>query len=340
MRKTHLTVLLSLLMTLVACSGNVKQSDQPGWVSGNDKRFPSTLYLTGRGSASRLDEASDRARADLAKIFEVDISEASTDTQAFEEKSGGDMPTRSSSLKVTRAIEVRTGRILHGVEIAESWHDPESGTFYALAVLKRQPAAQALRDDIKRHDQATRLYISRAQRDDDLLKRIAAANRAVNEQEERAYLLQTLDIIMPGSGSAPPWSVDRLRADRETLLQRLVLVDQTTGEHAADVGPLLKAAVAGAGFSNHTDGSGDKSYRLAATVALDGPIFRDDWYWLRGTLELKLLNPDGTERGIKRWPVKASAQNSDACYRRVLDQVDSIFKRELRDTVISFASDS
>ena len=126
MRRLCLLTLLSLLTVLVACGSNVKHDARPDWVSGNDKRFPSTLYLTGRGSASRLDEASDRARADLAKIFEVSISEASTDTQAFRQESNGDGQTSSSNqLNVTREIEVRTGRVLNGVDIAESWQDPE-----------------------------------------------------------------------------------------------------------------------------------------------------------------------------------------------------------------------
>lgn len=329
---------MSLVLVLTACSGGVKPNTQPDWISGSARQYPSGQYLTGRGSSARLDDASDRARADLAKIFEVEISEASQDLQEYQQESDDEGQSSNTSLKVTRDIEVRTGRVLHGVEIAESWRDPDNGMFYALAVLKRQPAAQVLRDEINRRDDEAQRYIADARREQDMLDRIAAASKAVDTQVERAYLQRTLGIIVPGDRTVPRWPLARLRADRDALLQQLVFGTAASGNHADDLAPLLTSAIAQAGFGVQADRS--PQYWLEATLDLDDPVYRDGWYWIRGTLGLTLLNPDKTVRGVKRWPIKSSAQKSDASFRRMLDQVDTILKKDLRSTVISFAGDT
>ncbi|MGV8934421.1 MAG: hypothetical protein ACOH1I_07345, partial [Gallionellaceae bacterium] len=46
---------------------------QPSWVSGDPGKYPSDQYLIGRGVGATEAEAQNRARGDLATIFEVRI---------------------------------------------------------------------------------------------------------------------------------------------------------------------------------------------------------------------------------------------------------------------------
>lgn len=337
MRNLLYLIIIMLITGLTACSTvGRKSTDRPDWVSGNARQYPANLYLTGKGSSTTLNAASDRARAEIAKIFEVEIAEASVDRQQFERKTTAGKPDEvKQDLSVTRQIETRSERLLRGVEIADTWQDNENGIFYALAVLKRQPAARLLRAEIRQHDERTRRDIATAATESDLLKKIAAASRAVDEQQQRATLQRSLQILVPGNDAAPRWALGQLQADRDALLQRVTLVPHVSGEFRPDLQPLVEAAIARAGFSIRPDAQ--QVYRLDVGLDLDEPLLKDRWYWLRGTLEVRLLEGEESVRGVRRWPVKASAQNRDVIYRRLLDQVNTILLDELRATVFGFA---
>ena len=67
-----------LLSTVVALAA------PPEWINGNPKMYPNEMYLIGRGVGSTAEEAQNRARGDLATIFEVrvEVLTASTTTVA------------------------------------------------------------------------------------------------------------------------------------------------------------------------------------------------------------------------------------------------------------------
>lgn len=331
--------LLPLLAVLLlgACATAPKNGGQPDWVSGVSSRYPASQYLLGRGAAADLDDAKDRARADLAKVFEVAISAESSDLQTFERVAKADGEAESKAqLRISRDIQTRTDRVIHGVEIADLWQDPKSGTHYALAVLRRLQAAQTLRDDIQRLDDATQLYVAKAKDESDLLKRIAAASRAVEAQVERATAQRSLQIIdITGRGVPAPWPLEQLRSDRETLIQRMSLATRTSGAQGDVMHEVLDGAVSAAGFT--IAAPAQAKYTLAANFDLGDPEQREGWYWKKGTLEITLSDADNKVRGTHRWNIKSSALSRDDAQRRALDQVSRVLKEELRAVLISFA---
>jgi len=306
---------------LVALGGCASQPAAPDWVSGTAQDYRPAEYLIGRGEGATSEEARDRARADLAKVFEAEVTAASADEQSFK-----DARYEASS---TRRIEIRTRRIVEGIEIARTWQEPASGSHHALAVLPRLKAGHALREEIARLDETTRLQARRAAETPDLFLKIAAANQA---QAERHGYQKTLRVVDPtGTGAPPSWNVARLKADFEALLKRVRLAPRAEGS----LKPLLDGAVAAAGFIP----AADADYVLEASLALDasGPL--DDWYWQHGVLEIRLVEAaSGRSRGSRRWPVKAAALAPGLAAQRALDQVDATLKKELRPTLIHFAS--
>ena len=312
------------LAFLAACAS---APSTPDWVSGAAAKYPATQYLVGRGQADSGDDASDRARADVAKIFGVEMTVESEDTQAF---SGGAYQGHSA-----RRVVTRTERLLEGVEIAEIWRDSATKNYHALAVLPRLKAAHSLRQEIARLDGATQAQLDNARNAQDLLLKIAAAAQAVAAQSERMGIQKTLRIVdATGQGETPTWNLDRLRADLDALLKRLKLVARV-GD--AELETIAKGALAAAGLLG--DISDNPAYALEANLGLDDLGRQDGWYWRRGTLEIRLIElANNRVRGTQRWPIKSSALTSEAAARRALDQADAILKKELRQTLIGFAA--
>lgn len=102
MRIQHF-LLLSIIAVISACASTGKTpSDQPDWIDGDSKHYPKQLYLTGQGMADSLDNAKDRARADLAKQFEVAVHARSLQQQQFSKQQRGKRALKSSK-RVFRA---------------------------------------------------------------------------------------------------------------------------------------------------------------------------------------------------------------------------------------------
>jgi hypothetical protein len=329
---------IAMAVLLGACATTKDNAKQPpDWVNGVSSRYPANLYLLGRGEASNLENAKDRARADLAKAFEVGISAESSDLQTFERVTGANGEAQSKGqLQISRNIKTRTERVIHGIEIADLWTDPQTGTHYALAVLRRLQAAQTLRDDIDRLDNATQIYVDKTNKEKDPLKRIAAASRAVEAQIERANAQRSLQVVdVTGRGVPPPWPLAKLRSEREGLIQDLTLATRAKGPDGDAIHDILDGAVSAAGF---TLKSPDQA-QFILTADFDGGDIeqREGWYWQKGTLGISLTDRDNKVRGTRQWNIKSSALSRNDAHRRALAQVNKILKGDLRAVLIGFA---
>lgn len=327
-----------IALSLLLFAGCASKPAVPDWVSGTAAKYPATQYLIGRGQAASGEEARDRARADLAKIFEVNIAVESEDVQAFRSAPGDKDDRGQYEARSARRITTRTDRLVEGVEIAETWQDPATGNHHALAVLPRLKASMALRQEMERLDGATRLQLERAREAQDLLLKIAAAAHALVAQSERAAHQKTLRVVdAAGRAEDSSWNLERLRADLDGLLRRVKLAARVTVDSSNALEPVATGALAAAGFLADT---GEKpEYVLETSLALDDLGLQDGWYWQRGTLELRLVESASNRvRGSKRWPIKTSALAREGAVKRALDQADAILKKELRATIIGFAA--
>lgn len=331
--KRSIPVLLLLLPALLA--GCASRAPAPDWVSGTAAEYPAALYLLGRGEGPSGEAARERARADLAKGLEVSVAVESEDVQAFRAAAGDGGRYESAA---RRRITTRSRQLIEGLEIAATWRDPASGRHHALAVLPRLKAAERLRADIERLDETTRLQLGRARGASDLLLKIAAASRALAAQSERAGLQRQLRVVdRTGVGVPPAWSLERLGADLDALLKRLKLAPRVAAGPGDGFEAVLEGALAAAGFL--ADTGRDPDYVLEARLTLEDLGRREGWYWQRGVLEVRLLETGtGRVRGVRRWPIKASALAPAGAVQRALDAADTVLKEGLRATLIGFAA--
>ena len=333
---------ITLILAVAGCGGEpTKKTAKPDWVDGQSTKYPSSQYLIGRGSYKYVDGAKDRARADLAKNFEVSIRENASDVQAFHKKSEGGVSEQSSEQSLERTITTSTDQIVRGVQVVDVWQDPQSSQFYALAILSRFQAAEGLRQEIGRLDETTKINIESASNTGDKLDKIAYAGRALEAQIERVAFQRTLQVVdLTGRGVQPVWQVAKLKADYEKLLKRIRIRPLVLSDNSNSLQQALSGGIADAGFVVVNDNT-DIDYTLEANLRVDDLGKKEGgWYWSRGILEIILVDSSQSVRGKKRWSLKASAQDQVVVYQRIGDEVNKVLGKDLRSTIIDFAKSS
>ena len=227
------TVVVAVVTALLSgCAGS--SNIRPDWVDGGDARYKPAQYLIGRGQADTQVDAQDRARADLAKVFQVRIDVQSQDVLAYQGGTNASGAAGRTTAKVTRSITTKTDQIVNGIQVPALWHDSRTGTYYALAVLPRMQAANSLRQEIETRDAATDRYIQASRGTSDILLKIAAADRALDAQVERSAYQKALKIVdISGVGVPPRWSAATLRIDLDALLHRMRIAAKAARSAAA-----------------------------------------------------------------------------------------------------------
>ncbi|MDO8412688.1 MAG: LPP20 family lipoprotein [Gallionellaceae bacterium] len=321
-------------LMLGACASD---PPQPDWIAGNSKSYSSAQYLIGHGMAATQEEAKDRARADLSKIFQVAVVAESEDSQKFKNEPAG-VTTGQYETASSRHISTRTEQIIRGIQIAELWQDPLTHTYYALAILPRLQTAASLRQQISQLDEATKNYIEQSRLSSDLFLQIATATRALESQQERAGLQQSLQIVdATGQGVVSPWNSAVLKADRDELIKRVRLVPQVSADAPPGLAEAVAGALAQAGFMI-TPGQ-NAEYLLQARMNLTDLGLKEGWYWQRGDLEITLSEAaSGRIRGTQHWPIKSNAPDRETAIKRAMDQAGIILNQNLGAAIVNMAN--
>ncbi len=310
-----------LCLLLVACAGGPRKPP-PDWLQGQPEAWPASRYLVARGQGPSLLLAQERARAELAKAFQVRIRAASNDLTRYIHRTGGTATERRLEQSVTRQIQSDTQQLLEGVEIADVWQDPRRGTYYALAVLDRQRAAARLRQRLAALDDGSEAAYAQARRADPL-GRVQGLYGVYRAQLARAALARAYTVVSPKAPPPAPLGLGRLQGELGAALAALRIAPR--GEPQA-----LTAAL------------GEALQRVGVTVAMDEAPYRfrarlevtpvgrqADWYWLRATLQLVLEEAAGPPRGERRLPLKAAALDEAQARARLLTEAT----RRLRTVV-------
>jgi hypothetical protein len=336
MRRIFLPPFIIAIALISACASAPEKGARPDWIDGQSQRYSQQLYLTGQGSGDTLDDAKDRARADLAKQFEVAVQERSQQQQEYRKQQQGEESSESLNQQVTRQLITRTTRTVQGIEIASTWEDPASHTYYALAVLSRNKARQQYEQQITSLDQQVGQRLKQAEKETDTLRKTGLLQQAIDTQQQRISAQSALQVVDPsGRGIPSPVSLGELLRTRDSLIERITLLPKTEGKLDFLVQPILSGNAANAGFKITAEKTAD--YTLIADTQLEPPLKEGGWIWLRGTLELTLRDSKGHDIGVRRWSLKAASITTENTEHRLLNQIDGILKRDLRPTLLGFA---
>ena len=330
-------VFVTFIVTVLLSAGCATRQSQPNWIVGESASYPSAQNLLGRGQAATQEEAKDRARADLAKVFQVAVSVSSENVQKFKSAPASAVSGQYEELSF-RSINTRTDQIIRGIQIVELWQDPATKNFHVLAILPRLQAAASLRQQINQLDDDTKNYIEQSQKNSDLFLKIAAAQQAIQSQQERAALQKSLQIVdVGGRGLEPQWNNAKLKADLDELLRRVRIASQVAEDSPPGLQEIVAGALAQAGFL--TEAGQNPDFVLQARMSLTDLGLQDGWYWQRGNLEIALSETaNGRVRGTKRWVVKGNAADKETAIRRTMDQADKVLKQELGTAIVGLAN--
>lgn len=328
----------SLGLSLVILAGCASGS-KPGWVdSGKSRSYPVSRFLVGIGSASDLEAAKDRARANVAKIFSVKVSEVTEDVTRHASEKSGSVVKAVNQARVERIISSRTDKVLTGVLIAQTWQDKKTSVHYAMAVLSRTHAANNLRQEIGRLDRATTMYVKRAQGEGDILRKVRSASLALDAQVARRAQQRSLRVVdSSGVGSPPHWEIAKLNSDLEELLRRVRISPKVEADTTGKLSESVNNALAVSGFRINLGDAGE--FVLNAKLDLEDLGLRDGWYWTRGVLEIALKERvSGRARGSIRWAIKAAGKTASDAQQRIANKADSLLKRQMKSAIIKFAT--
>lgn len=324
-----------LVVTVSLLSSSAALAAQPKWINDSSLEYPNELYLTGRGVGSTAEEAQNRARGDLATIFEVRVEVANEITTTVV-KSGKKEQVNKLS---TEQVSTKTDKVISGINIAQVWRDPATMDFHALAVLSRAQAGASLREELSKIDDEVHQQIEAAQAASDPLLRVGALTRALEASIKRDGFQASLKVIDPsGRGIEAPISQVSVQTRISKALKQVHIspeVDEDSGERKFF--SILKGGLAAAGFL--AANSADAEFALVGKLTMTDLGRQGSWNWVRATVEVSLVEKaTGRVRGSKTWPLKESAQDANTARTRALIEIEKLFKQELRPAIIEFAA--
>lgn len=293
----------------------------PAWVSGPDPQYPQARYLLARARATTLTEAEDKARADVARPFVLQIESA-------------DPPDSNLGGNSTRRLVALSDRIIEQVQVVGRWRDAGNNTHHALAALPREVAADSLREQIAARDGDIRQSVEQSATAGDLLQRIRFLDSAVQRQVEREALHRLRLAVAPRAPAIEaPWTVSRLRTDRDALFGQARLLPQASPGSTPGLGEAANAAMARSGLAVGSDGQGE--YLLVVRLVLEDGVVREGSVQQQGILELTLVERAGERvRSTRRWLIRAQAADRAGATRRALEEATGLMARHLRGLLL------
>ncbi len=324
---------LSILTGMTGCAS--PPSSPPQWLSGHSYAYPSSRFLTAIGEAPNRAAAEQQALASLARVFEVSIREENTDFSLFshaiasEQTSNNDERTTTNRQITSRQLQTATAQIIEGAKPVEYWRD--TALYTVLVALDREKAAQRVRQQILTHDQQiTALSEFANNRSLNTVVRLSALEDARRLQQQRSPLNRNLSVLVGQSLPSPHTIADLEQRIRLQLAQLTFRIASQT-----DLSTPLEHAIGQLGARISTTGE----LGLNAFVDREPIKKQQGWYWLRGAVQLTLLNSHNDVIAQKRWPMKVSAQDNGMLEQRLRDQVNTQIASQLYHLITTVQRD-
>lgn len=301
--------LLAAAMQLAACAAQI-----PEWVDNPSAEYSDKKFLSATGEADERQTAADRALANLAKIFEVQIEESSMDFSSAQVSTGAEGTNTVNEQRLSRTISTEARQVVEGAKVVE-YYETEQGRVHALAILDKQAAASRFRQSILAFDRDVDNLLAYAnQQAPNPVAALDALNKARLTQLQRDQVERNLLVVADGRGVNTPHTA---AAIEDTLRQALATLRCSIESDDPSVKMELQRAVSQLGIQIDPNAA----MRFTGLMDTTQPEEKQGWFWIRGSYELILT--DGTNvLAKKRWPVKASATDSSLVGQRLRDTIN------------------
>lgn len=233
------------VLLLCSCVG----ASSPAWISGQTASYPGQAYLTGVGSGRDRALAEDRARSEIAKVFQVDVRSREAIEESHWLVRGREGESSDYRQSASSDLTASSGRILQGVKIAEVWQHPDSKEFFALAILERMPVAASLRAALADLDSRISAQVRLAEGQDAGLRQLSHYLHAYRLLRERLPLAGDLGVVAPdGRVPPPPLSLGEVTARVDAIAAGIHVGVKLEGDREGIVAGGLMSALAATGM--------------------------------------------------------------------------------------------
>ena len=176
--------------------------------------------------------ASDRARAEISKIFTTNVDVTTNLNESETNSRQGAKNENSFSQAISQSLQTASRKALEGVEIVENWKDGSTMQQYALAVLERSKALAAVKDKIDDFDRQAQEWKGQMDSASDKMGKVKSAMKLLALLKARAELNGEMRVLDPGGKTVPsPFDEAAVRAEAARTISELdVIVDIKEGK--------------------------------------------------------------------------------------------------------------
>lgn len=301
----RIVMIIAILVLAAGCAG----TKQPDWTMGKSQDYPVESWLLGVGIDRDRGRAEDRARAEIAKIFQVEIRAIDKSEESHRLSQVGKLASSEYAQNVSAELTAKTDKILAGVRIVEIWQHPKNGEWQVLAGLDRLRVARGLRGDLQGIDDRLTDLVARAEGRLSPPRRLGVYLQALRLADERRRIAADLRVVEPsGWVVEAPYSAHEIasRADNAAAAIRIGL--QLGEEPPAIVQGALVRALADVGILQAPPSEQNLVVRGTITVdsyATGGPLL-----WSMASAQMELLDGEGTVLDSLRSSVREGSQVS------------------------------
>ncbi|WP_041468353.1 LPP20 family lipoprotein [Chloroherpeton thalassium] len=287
---------IALAFFLFACAGTQQAEPlhttqaRPDWVEGKSRNYPDAFYMTGVGSGITRATAEQNARANIGKVFKVDLK-SQTRTTISEEIQN----RQNSSMleKTTVKYDEGLDKTLEGTEIAEIWRDENAGRYYALAVLEREKAQEILTSRIKELDSEYKSQKAISEQSADKLEKIRSYVQRKSLLNSREMLATDLRVVEPDAVSAvqPGYNIGEERAAIDRFLKNEVKLGLKTDANTPErlVAPFIDALTQRGLSITETQTDASQNFDVLFSLDLERNASNEKvggWYYCRWNLSI------------------------------------------------------
>lgn len=306
-------LLLSLLMTLGACSSLQKKSpssEKSQWIDSAIKFCEPKGFLCALGSGKSLFQGDLKAKSALAAIFETEISSELSSEKTLSSKGQG-LKDFDLKERINKRVTEKVSQLLTGVEILErtQWQ----GEFYSLGGIDRLKASKRLRDNMAIHDDRLEYLWKK--------KKKTSLNKMLEHYYQREAYNQKLSVLAMGIKS--PVSLSQLDSLRDESLSHNSKVLLELGSLDDKVSEKIRAYMAGLGYRLVLAGS-PYDYKVKGVMKKSKEYFKVKGFSrVAFSFSLRSFNPKGVEVGGLNIQKKGVGRTEEDAFSQIEPEIST-----------------
>lgn len=238
--------LLILLLTIILLSSCAETL--PDWYNNREDYFPEDEYIVSKGWGATPDKSIEQATINMAQIFGTKISVEKNILERYESISNSkDFDEYMYEFSQETATLIADHHLINILFVEPTWEN-RSKTYYTLGYIKRSETARILMDRMKREQENIEYFVRMAEGSKDPVEIYHYYCSAWLTAGQNKMMQEQLDLLVPGLGIKPLYSIKELESLKDVAADRLRFHINVKGDNNGRIKQAMRKAINGAGF--------------------------------------------------------------------------------------------